>query len=125
MVEVTLTSSLTAWAKNILFVIVVGALAYIYFEKPVRDEKNRLENVLAGLLAEERSVNLSTNLPIAVGFGSCLDILVDGIPLMNALGVPPPSEPKYHENIDTIDQVAEMFAFYLSKGAAAEWVKKN
>ena len=120
MVDGTASSCLTAWVKNVLFVIIVGVLAYIYFEKPVSDEKNRLENVLAGLLAEERSVNLSTNLPIAVGFGSCLDILVDGIPLMNSLGVPPPSEPKYHENIETIDQVAEMFAFYLSKGAAAE-----
>ena len=75
---------------------------------------------LVCLLKKKAGGELSTDLPIAVGFGSCLDILVNGIPLMDVLGIEPPKVAKYHESMQSIDDIAEMFAFFLSEGAAAE-----
>jgi len=105
--------------KNLFIGILISSLTYFYFQKPDLERK-RVANVLSGLLLEERSVNASTSLPIAVGFGSCLDLFVDGIPLMKALGIAPPKQPRYHEKMETLEQVGEMFALYLSEGAAVE-----
>lgn len=102
-----------------LLSITVVLIAYVALQYKNADLIQR-EKVLIGLLEEERSGQLSTDLAIAVGFGSCLDILVDGIPLMKSLGVEPPKVAKYHETMETLEQVREMFAFFLSEGAAAE-----
>ena len=109
-------------SRRYVIAAIIAAIAafYSYKHNTSNSEERRIENVLAGLLLEERSVNMSTDLPIAVGFGSCLDLLVDGKPLMDALGLKPPAVPKYHETIKTLDDVAEMFALFFSNGAAAE-----
>jgi len=103
-----------------LVAVLLAIIAYFVI-KYKNDDSKRLGNVLNGLLTEEQSGGeLLTDLPIAVGFGSCLDIIVDGIPFMEALGMKPPDVPKYHDNMLTVDEVAQMFALYLSEGAAAE-----
>lgn len=93
---------------------------YLIYHKTPQGEAKRLENVLLRLLAEEQAANVSRDLVIAVGFGSCLDLLVDGIPLMKALDIKPPSKAKYHEDISTLQELSEMFAFFLEQGAAVE-----
>ena len=109
---------MAAEGKHVLLVIV--AITAAYFGVRFTNKSSRVENVLAGLLKEERSVNFSTDTKIAVGFGSCLDLFVDGIPLMDALGLKPPDEAKYHDPITNLQELAETFAFFLSNGAAAE-----
>lgn len=108
--------------RGFLFAVAVGVLSYLYliYHKTPQGEAKRLENVLLRLLAEEQAANVSTDLVIAVGFGSCLDLLVDGIPLMKALDIKPPSKAKYHEDISTLQELSEMFAFFLEQGAAVE-----
>lgn len=105
---------------KITLAVLVPLLAYFHM-KYKNDDSGRLENVLIGLLKEEKAGGeLPTDLSIAVGLGSCLDIIVDGIPVMNALGIATPEKPKYHDNMLIANDVAEMFALYLSQGAAAE-----
>jgi len=106
--------------RHFFVVVSFGIAAFYYYNNFLNLERQRVNNVLAGLLIEEKSVNLSTEKAIAVGFGSCVDIFVDGLPLVDALGLKPPPEPKYHHNIQNLQEVAEMFALFLSNGAAAE-----
>jgi len=115
-------SSMTIFTvfRHFFVVVSFGIAAFYYYNNFLNLERQRVNNVLAGLLIEEKSVNLSTEKAIAVGFGSCVDIFVDGLPLVDALGLKPPPEPKYHHNIQNLQEVAEMFALFLSNGAAAE-----
>ena len=106
--------------RHFFLVISFAIFGYYYYNNYLNTERQRVNNVLKGLLLEEQRVNLSTEKPVAVGFGSCVDIFTHGIPLVNALGIKPPAEAKYHNNIETLQDVAEMFAFFLSNGAAAE-----
>ena len=106
--------------RHIFLAISFGIFGYYYYNNYLNTERQRVNNVLRGLLLEEQRVNLSTEKAVAVGFGSCVDLFVDGIPLVNALGLKPPAEAKYHHNIQSLEDVAEMFAFFLSNGAAAE-----
>lgn len=114
--EIVSTSSML---KNVVISMLAAIAAYYYYKNNIYVQF-KLENVRSGLLAEESWVNLSTQLPIAAGFGSCLDLKVNGVPLMNKLGLKPPKAPKYHQSMTTLQDVAEMFAFYLEQGAAAE-----
>lgn len=106
--------------RHFFLVVSFATFGYYYYNNHLNAERQRVNNVLKGLLLEEQRVNLSTEKPVAVGFGSCVDIFTDGIPLVKALGLEPPKEAKYHNNIETLQDVAEMFALFLSNGAASE-----
>ena len=106
--------------RHFFVVVSFGMAIFYYYHSFLNLDRQRVNNVLAALLTEERNLNLSTEKAVAVGFGSCVDIFVNGLPLVNALGLKPPPEPKYHHNIKSLQDVAEMFALFLSNGAAAE-----
>ncbi|XP_065660711.1 ADP-dependent glucokinase [Hydra vulgaris] len=106
-----------SWLWQILGPVLIG-IVYFCYNKNL--EYKRLKNVLNALLLQEKSVNISTELPVAIGFGSCLDLLVDGVSLMNAITQKPPKEKKYHEKIKNLDELSEMFALFFSQGAAVE-----
>ena len=113
------TKKQTSWCWQLIVPILIG-IFYFYYESIKSMDNKRLENVLNALLIQEKSVNISTDLPVAIGFGSCLDLLVDGIALMNALNKEPPKQKKYHQKIKTLNELSEMFAFFFSQGAAVE-----
>ena len=124
--------------KHFFLIVAISFAGYYYYNRFLNAEKFRIKNVLAGLQAEEKSVTLSTEKPVAIGFGastkrsthepnpvaigfgSCVDLFVDALPFVNSLGLKPPKKAKYHQTIETFEQFSEMFAFYLSNGAAAE-----
>ena len=101
-----------------LIPLLVAALAYFYLRNKSKD--GRVERVYKGLLREERSVNVSKDFRIAVGFGSCMDIIVDGLPLLKKLGYTPPEQPTHHELIQNDEQLSQTFVYFLREGAAAE-----
>ena len=91
-----------------------------YFVMKNKSENARLERVLNALLRDEASVNISKDLRVAVGFGSCMDIIVEGLPLFDKLGFQPPKEPAHHDVIKNEQQLAEAFVYFMREGAAAE-----
>lgn len=54
------------------------------------------------------------------GFGGCVDLLVDGVSLLNKIGLPATAQPLHHNYIENEVQLAESFAYFFAPGAAAE-----
>ncbi|XP_072558904.1 ADP-dependent glucokinase-like isoform X2 [Paramormyrops kingsleyae] len=102
------------------FVMVL--LAY-WLRPPVRDTLDgRLDTVLSSLLRAERKAGLSdfARPRVAIGFGGCVDIIVDGVTLLNKVGLEPSSQPLHHDYIENAEQLAQSFAYFFPPGAASE-----
>ncbi|XP_030638149.1 ADP-dependent glucokinase [Chanos chanos] len=82
----------------------------------------RLDTVLSSLLRAERKVGMSNfaRPKVAIGFGGCVDIIVDGVTLLNKIGLPPTSQPLHHDYIENAEQLAQSFAYFFAPGAASE-----
>ena len=49
-----------------------------------------------------------------------MDLIVDGVTLLNKMGLPPTQEPLHHDYIESHEQLAQSFAYFFAPGAAAE-----
>ena len=56
---------------------------------------------------------------VAVGFGSCVDIFGDALPVFSATKVSPQA-PFHHDRIDDDKELAECFSYFFQQGAAGE-----
>ncbi|XP_036398472.1 ADP-dependent glucokinase-like [Megalops cyprinoides] len=108
--------------------LAVVLLAY-WYRSPVQDAllDQRLDTVLSSLLKAERKVGMNSfSRPrVAVGFGGCVDIIVDGVALLNKIGLQPSAQPHHHDYIQNAQQLAESFAYFFPPGAASERFVKN
>ncbi len=104
--------------ESALLALAFALAAYFYMKN--ENQQVFIRRVLHGLLKEERSANVTKDLRVAVGFGSCMDLIVDGLPLVNKLGLKPPAVPRHHDYLDTKEEIAESFAYFLKEGAASE-----
>ena len=109
-----------ATVVRVFLPFLIAIVAYIYLKN--RNEKVYLERVLKGLLKREQSVNVSKNIRVAVGFGSCMDIIIDGLALFEKLGYQPPDGVAHHDLIEDKHKFRETFAYFMKEGAAAEYV---
>ncbi|XP_016129529.1 ADP-dependent glucokinase isoform X2 [Sinocyclocheilus grahami] len=84
--------------------------------------EDRLDAVLSSLLRAERKVGMSSvyRPRVAIGFGGCVDIIVDGVTLLNKMGLKPTDQPLHHDYIENAEQLAQSFAYFFSPGAASE-----
>lgn len=100
---------------SLIFVLI----AYWYESSIDHNLRLRIELTLESLLNIEESVSVNPKTKIAIGFGSCLDIIVQSrdviIDTFSA-----PLQPKHYEMITTREQLLEVFAYYFQFGAAAE-----
>ncbi|KAA0710902.1 putative ADP-dependent glucokinase [Triplophysa tibetana] len=105
-----------------LLSLAVVLIAY-WFRAPDRSVlDDRLDTVLSSLLRAERKVGTSSvSRPrVAIGFGGCVDIIVDGVALLNKIGVKPSYQPLHHDYIENAEQLGQSFAFFFPPGAASE-----
>ncbi|XP_036449553.1 ADP-dependent glucokinase [Colossoma macropomum] len=88
--------------------------------RSVLDE--RLDAVLSSLLRAERKVGINNvaRPRVAIGFGGCVDIIVDGVTLLNKIGLQPTDQPLHHDYIENAEQLAQSFAYFFAPGAASE-----
>ncbi|XP_029449685.1 ADP-dependent glucokinase-like [Rhinatrema bivittatum] len=102
-------------------------LAYWYRQAGEESLRERLDTVLSSLLRAEGKVDVDVALPprVAIGFGGCLDIIVDGVALLNEAGIEPSSTPIHHNFIETEQQLAESFTYFFLPGAASERYVSN
>ncbi|XP_077342588.1 ADP-dependent glucokinase-like [Lithobates pipiens] len=105
------------------------ALLVAYWFRHVEEDnlQNRLDTVLSSLLQAEQKAGLDVHRPprIAIGFGGCLDIIVDGVALMKETAIGPSYNPIHHNFIETETQLAESFAYFFPPGAASERYVSN
>ena len=107
--------------KTLFFVVTVSLLliaVYVpYWKNPF---KANLRKVLDGLLYQERRYRVNSGNRVAVGFGSCWDLVTDGVELMKFLEIDPPNVTAHYDVIDTEEELAGAFAYFFENGAAAE-----
>ncbi|KAG7236042.1 hypothetical protein INR49_001442 [Caranx melampygus] len=112
-----------SWMKYGPVVSLVVVLLAIWFRLPQNEVlDDRLDAVLSSLLRAERKVGMSdvARPKVAVGFGGCVDLIVDGVSLLNKIGLPPTDQPLHHDYIENAEQLAQSFAYFFAPGAAAE-----
>ena len=112
--------------KDSLYLVKYGLLAIVlsvllaYYNPYDADTtlKTRMDKVLNSLLKQEKSVQVSGQVKIAVGYGACKDIFVDAKHVMGSKF--PKNQPKNYNEISNFEELNEMFAYFFSHGAAAE-----
>ncbi|XP_020502223.1 ADP-dependent glucokinase [Labrus bergylta] len=112
-----------SWVKYGPVVSALVVLLAFWFRSPqnvVLDD--RLDTVLSSLLKAERKVGISdVERPrVAVGFGGCVDLIVDGVSLLNKIDLTPTEQPLHHNYLENAVQLAQSFAYFFAPGAAAE-----
>ncbi|XP_056112117.1 ADP-dependent glucokinase [Rhinichthys klamathensis goyatoka] len=105
------------------FLSLAVVLVAYWFRSPdgsVLDE--RLDVLLSSLLRAERKVGMDgvSRPRVAIGFGGCVDIIVDGVTLLNKIGLKATDQPLHHDYIENAEQLAQSFAYFFSPGAASE-----
>ncbi|XP_019935586.2 ADP-dependent glucokinase [Paralichthys olivaceus] len=112
-----------SWVKYGPVVSLLVVLLAIWFRSPQNEVlDDRLDTVLSSLLRAEQKVGVNdvARPRVAVGFGGCVDLIVDGVTLLNKIGLPLTDQPLHHDYIENIEQLAESFAYFFAPGAAAE-----
>ncbi|KAI4885520.1 hypothetical protein NFI96_025415, partial [Prochilodus magdalenae] len=96
-------------------------LAY-WLRSPQSVLDDRLDAVLSSLLRAEKKVGMNNiaRPRVAIGFGGCVDIIVDGVTLLNKIGLQPTGQPLHHDYIENAEQLAQSFAYFFAPGAASE-----
>ncbi len=101
-------------------VSVVVVLAALLYRQDTHEElKEHMDHVLTALLRAEKKV-LPPQSRVAVGFGSCLDIIADGLDVFEKLGANPPDDPEHFNEVDNKEELEKLFAYFYRHGAAAE-----
>nr|XP_020445488.1 ADP-dependent glucokinase-like [Monopterus albus] len=111
------------WVKYGPVVSLFIVLLAVWFRSPQNEVlDDRLDTVLSSLLRAERKVgtNNVARRKVAIGFGGCVDLIVDGVSLLNKIGLPPSDQPLHHDYIENAEQLAQSFAYFFAPGAAAE-----
>lgn len=112
-------------ARNILtlggiFSIAIIILAIIYKKRLGNELDSRLQDVLDSLLRAESKVSVHPRTRVAVGFSLCSDTFADGVELFRQLEQEGPEQKRHIDEIRTSQDLAEIFAYFFSTGAAAE-----
>lgn len=90
---------------------------FVYAKRRVFGDE-RLDPIIDGFLDIEEGTAVNPDSRIALGFGACTDLIVDGLKVFQKSKAPKKSHP--HLNIQTMDQMLELFAYYFEHGAASE-----
>ncbi|XP_007252000.2 ADP-dependent glucokinase [Astyanax mexicanus] len=101
---------------------VAAVLLALWLRLPQSGLDERLDTVLSSLLRAERKVGMNNiaRPRVAIGFGGCVDIIVDGVTLLNKIGLQPTDQPIHHDYIENAEQLAQSFAYFFAPGAASE-----
>lgn len=104
-------------AENCLVSLLFLILA-VYI--PTQKHKADLARILHGLLKEEEFPLRNRQNKVAIGFGSCIDIVTNGVELLDRVGIAPPETPLHNNVISSKEEFAKTFAFFFERGSASE-----
>jgi len=103
---------------GVLSVLVI--IAAVVYRRGVEWETERMTAVLNGLLKAEQEVALAHQLRVAVGFGSCVDMIGSWLDILGRIGAVPPDRPKHYDSLHDMNELQQIFAYFFQHGAAAE-----
>lgn len=92
-------------------------IAYMYNQYQMRINSSKLEDTLIGLLKEEQSVSVVPGTKVAIGFGSCQDIIVQSREVVLDR---PPNIPEHFYSLSNKEEFLKVLAYFYRHGAAAE-----
>lgn len=122
MIASSATSKWTLSATTLISALVI--FYAIYYKKQADDVlRQRLELILDGLLKAESQVSVAPKTRIAIGFGSCQDLIVQSSELF--AHIQPPDDPEHIDVIESERDLQRVFAYYFRHGAAAERFVSN
>lgn len=101
------------------FLVLLCALLY----KKHHDDviRGRLDDTLTSLLHVEKSFTINTDARVAVGYGSCVDVVSSAKNLITN-HYEPPSQVRHFDVISNEEELLQSFAYFYVRGAAAEYV---
>lgn len=82
--------------------------------------QTEMRSILDGLLLQERRYSVNKESRVAIGFGSCWDIVTNGVKLMEMVNISVPVHPEHHDTISSREELAQAFAYFIQNGAAGE-----
>jgi ADP-dependent glucokinase len=101
-------------AISVLFVIIA-----LFCRKQVDDVlKDRLNSVLEGLVKVEKQCIVDTRPKVAVGYGACNDLFIDGKELLKYDDIA--ESPEHFNEISSAEELLKTYAYFFRHGAAAE-----
>jgi ADP-dependent glucokinase len=105
--------SVRACLVSLLFVVLASFV-------PTQKQEIDLNRILHGLLKEEEFPPKTHPRKVAIGFGSCVDVIAGGLELFERLEIAAPDEPFHNAIISSEEELAETFAFFFQRGSASE-----
>jgi len=110
-------TSMKTFAGVISVLVIIAAIVYRRWELL---ETDRMTAVLNGLLKAEQEVAMASKLRVAVGFGSCVDMIGPGLDILARIDAEPPDQPKHYDSLHDLNELQRIFAYFFQHGAAAE-----
>ena len=108
-----------------LFSALVVLLSFFVYKYQIDSTiEERIASTLLNLLETEKEVKVNSNLKIGIGYGACLDYIIQSRHLLLD-HFDPPVNAKHHYSISSRQDLLEVFAYYFSHGAAAERYVNN
>ncbi len=104
-----------------LLSLIIVLIAYWYEWRIEDNLRMRIELTHESLLNIEESVSVNPKTKIAIGFGSCLDIIAKSRDIILDRFLPP-LKPKHFDLIETSEELVQVFGYFYQFGAAAEYV---
>ncbi|XP_046383849.1 ADP-dependent glucokinase [Ischnura elegans] len=108
---------------NVIISVVVVVIALIYYKNVEVPPSDRLSDVLVGLIHLEKEYPLLLKPKVAIGYGACKDLFVDGKNLL--LFSSAANEPEHIDDINNRDELLKTYAYFFRHGAAAERYMSN
>jgi ADP-dependent glucokinase len=90
------------------------------FSFQVDERGGMLKKILESLLEVEKKHPLRKKPRVAVGYGGCLDVVVDARDVFNFSSRDPPRKPRHHHSIKSWEALEEVFLYFFDHGAAGE-----
>ncbi|XP_061173538.1 uncharacterized protein LOC133182704 [Saccostrea echinata] len=121
--KATSTMAMKTIAAFSSLVIVFAYLAKLYFDRSSASAE-RMSHILSGLLRAEKKID-APRTRVALGFGGCEDLIVDGMTFIDKFNLEAPGKPKHHDSVGTKEELSELFGYFFQHGAAAERYVSN
>lgn len=99
-----------------LFSALLVLLSIYLNDSPDDELTTRLRNVLQGLIEVENQFESETP-KVAVGYGACNDLFVNGLEFLEYDGS---ITPEHYDDINSVEELKKMFVYFFRHGAAAE-----
>lgn len=99
---------------SVLFVVIA-----LFYRRQVDDVlKDRLNSILEGLVKVEKQCSVDTRPKVAVGYGACNDLFINGKELLKYDAVA--ESPEHFNEISSTEELLKTYAYFFRHGAAAE-----